>query len=344
MLSPEHVGFLLIMATEQFATLASSTIVGGIDSIDTEVEITDVFDFPIIPQFRIRIDDELLKVTAVNTGTSTWTITRAEENTTAAIHAAGATVTHVLTAESLLALGRTNFFSEVADVNTTDFVEGSVGIFQDSGSFAAWIPGESETIYYGPITKVYPFDPGPGEFASPWVNTNSVTFDNYRASPNVVSRSITTSGTVSFLTRPPVSSTNFTAEIIGEPFLFPGNTSRCGLVVRESASGKMVTFGWTYDGGLKVTVDRWTNATTYDSNVYTISFADLGCPKRLRLRRQSGNIDAIVQDLHGWKTFTLYTEAVAAFLTPDDVGLFVTSTTADSAKRPTLIVDSWRLF
>jgi hypothetical protein len=52
-------------------------------------------------QFRAVIGSEIVIVTAGQSGT-TWTITRAAEGTTAAAHAAGVSVAHVLTAESLL--------------------------------------------------------------------------------------------------------------------------------------------------------------------------------------------------------------------------------------------------
>jgi hypothetical protein len=49
--------------------------------------------------FRIRVDDELMLVTGVST--NTFTVTRGIEGTSAAAHADGALVTHVLTAGSL---------------------------------------------------------------------------------------------------------------------------------------------------------------------------------------------------------------------------------------------------
>lgn len=51
------------------------------------------------PQFRVRIDDELILVTAVSH--PTWNITRGIESTTAATHLNGADVVLVLTKGSL---------------------------------------------------------------------------------------------------------------------------------------------------------------------------------------------------------------------------------------------------
>lgn len=87
------------MATEQFANSASSTLNGAIISSDTSLVVTAATSFPSIPQFRILIDSEIILVTAV-AGT-TFTISRAQEGTTAAGHSNGATITHILTAGAL---------------------------------------------------------------------------------------------------------------------------------------------------------------------------------------------------------------------------------------------------
>lgn len=52
-------------------------------------------------QFRIRIDNEIMVVTA-GQSTTTWTVTRGAEGSTAATHANGAKIRHYLTAASLL--------------------------------------------------------------------------------------------------------------------------------------------------------------------------------------------------------------------------------------------------
>ena len=54
-------------------------------------------------QFRVRIDNELLAVTAV--ARTTWTVVRGIEGSTPATHASGAVVTQVVTAGALVATG-----------------------------------------------------------------------------------------------------------------------------------------------------------------------------------------------------------------------------------------------
>ena len=66
----------------------------------TSMTVTSAATFPAALNYRIRIDNEFLIVTG-GAGTTTWTITRGAEGSTAATHANGATVYGVLTAAGL---------------------------------------------------------------------------------------------------------------------------------------------------------------------------------------------------------------------------------------------------
>ena len=90
------------MAVESFAnnfgtTLAAPMLVGDLTATVTAAAPAALQ----VGQFRIVIGAEILLVTA-GADTTTWTVTRGVEGTTPAAHAGGATVTHVLTAASLL--------------------------------------------------------------------------------------------------------------------------------------------------------------------------------------------------------------------------------------------------
>lgn len=69
-------------------------------------------------QFRVRIDDEIMIVTAGQTGTS-WTVTRHAEGSTAATHAIGAPVTYRVTA-AVFSDMRDAIVAEAADRATND--------------------------------------------------------------------------------------------------------------------------------------------------------------------------------------------------------------------------------
>lgn len=85
------------LANEFQTTLAAAITGTG----DTSISLSSTAGAP-APNYRIRIDDELMLVTAVSgSGPYTATVTRGVEGTTAATHSNGATVTHVLTAGGL---------------------------------------------------------------------------------------------------------------------------------------------------------------------------------------------------------------------------------------------------
>lgn len=85
--------------SEKIANNASTTLSGSIDSSQTTLVVASATGFPSSGNFRLKIDSELLLVTAV-AGT-TWTVTRGIESTGAAGHSNGASVIHVLTAGGL---------------------------------------------------------------------------------------------------------------------------------------------------------------------------------------------------------------------------------------------------
>ena len=87
------------MAIEQFNNLASSSLSGAITSGATSLVVVSAATFPTTGNFRILVDAEIMLVTAV-AGT-TFTVTRAQENTSATAHANGVPVTHSLTAGAL---------------------------------------------------------------------------------------------------------------------------------------------------------------------------------------------------------------------------------------------------
>lgn len=86
---------------ENLANDFATTLAGAVDNSTGTLTVVLASGAP-APNFRIRVDDELMLVTAV-AGT-TWTVTRGIEGTAAASHASGAVVVHVLTAGALAAL------------------------------------------------------------------------------------------------------------------------------------------------------------------------------------------------------------------------------------------------
>ncbi len=86
---------------ENLANDFATTLAGAINNATGTLVVASASGAP-APNFRIRVDGEIMLVTAV-AGT-TWTATRGIEGTAAASHASGAVVVHVLTAGALAAL------------------------------------------------------------------------------------------------------------------------------------------------------------------------------------------------------------------------------------------------
>src|ERR1700733_5964571 len=89
------------MALEQFAnsTFADATLVAGINASATSLGVSASANFPAAPQFRIQVDGEIMLVTGIGGGGTTFTVLRGQEGTSAASHSQGAVVEHVMTAQ-----------------------------------------------------------------------------------------------------------------------------------------------------------------------------------------------------------------------------------------------------
>lgn len=84
---------------ENLGNGVSTTLTAPMTNSDLSASVLSSLGFP-DPNFRIRIDDELMLVTSKGLGT-TWTVTRGVEGTAAVAHNADAEVTHILTKDGL---------------------------------------------------------------------------------------------------------------------------------------------------------------------------------------------------------------------------------------------------
>jgi hypothetical protein len=140
--------------SEQFSNHGGTTLAAAITSTTRPVTFTvaSAANLPTLASFRVIIDAEILLVIAIS-GTS-LTGSNAE-GTTAAVHASGAAVTHVLTAGALL--------QAETDAGNT--------LLQSGGTFV------NEVTFNGPLASQDTLTVnGPSTFVSPATFTGSVTF------------------------------------------------------------------------------------------------------------------------------------------------------------------------
>lgn len=87
------------MAVEQYRNNSRSALSAAIDDSQTTISVEDGAQFPSVPDFRLRIADELLLATGI--AGNDVTVTRGAEGSVAAAHNSGLIVEHILTAESV---------------------------------------------------------------------------------------------------------------------------------------------------------------------------------------------------------------------------------------------------
>jgi hypothetical protein len=154
--------------TERFSNQAVTALSAAITTVTAaNCTVTDATTFPTAGNFRIKIDGEILIVTAV-AGT-TFTITRGAEGTVAATHASGASVIHLLTKGSMEARVANRFISDLYANKPAAGVKGrlflpSDGLFLEYDDGAAW-------HQYGPYRRLK----APPQTGWIWVNQGNAT-------------------------------------------------------------------------------------------------------------------------------------------------------------------------
>ena len=91
---------------ERFANNSQTSLNGAINVSQTTFNVLDGSKLPLQPQFRIRVDDELMLVTGVSG--NTLTVTRGIESTIATSHNNQRVVRHVLTAGAIDSMAQKN--------------------------------------------------------------------------------------------------------------------------------------------------------------------------------------------------------------------------------------------
>lgn len=152
---------------EKFSNLAVNVLSAAMTTTATSCSLTDAHSFPTSGSFRIKIDDEILIVTAV-VG-NTFTVTRGAEGTVARSHAAGATVRHLLTKGGLEARVANRFISDLYDNKPAAGVKGRLFLPTD-GQFIEYDDGAA-WHKYGPYRRLK----APPQTGWSWVNQGNAT-------------------------------------------------------------------------------------------------------------------------------------------------------------------------
>jgi len=222
---------------EQFKNLASTTLNGAInDSVET-VTVASAMGFT-GGDFRILVDSEIMKVTAVS-GLD-LTVVRGQEGTSPTAHDNGATVRHVLTVGALDAHDQNDLVVRDAYASKPAAgVPGRIflptdGIFFERDNGSAWEK-------FGPLWPMTP--PQASDFPT-WVNQGSATIADSKGAIWFESPSV--SGTNYRLRVKAYPNPPFTVEMALISLITPNTSSYpgAGLVIRDDVSGKLQHYGY----------------------------------------------------------------------------------------------------
>ena len=249
------------MAYEQFANGGISSLAAGIDDTVGTLTVKSAAGFPTVGNFRIIVGTEIMLVTAVQG--KTFTVTRGAESTTAATHNADDAVFHTLTAGSLAQRDIDQFATGLVTARDTAGQAGRLYlpteglVSQDNGTLWDMMP----------LNKMVP--PVSGDFT--WVNQGTSSVATTKGMM-VVTAQTSASDSLRLLVKT-VPSTPYTITVCMLPQSGAYVTSyaipQFGICWRDSASGKILTYGWGLQSyPFAFAYAQWTNYTTLSAGQY----------------------------------------------------------------------------
>lgn len=336
------------MAKEQFANEPSTTLsdIGGINNSVTTLTPTSTALFPSTANFRIRIDNEYMKVTGIALGV--WTVARGDGGTSAVSHAQGSNIYGIVTKEALDSIltiaqsgsdvgqrRRLNFIGPtVADNGGTDSADITVtgGFVKDvtaskpsaaTGSGKLFLPTDGPAVeysdgstwfQYGPI---FPFTRPP--LAASWTGvgiSGSTTLTDSNAGVYLTTPSST--GTYRFAEiNYPTAPWTITACFVHSCGLT--NNARIPALIMYDGT-KVQSFGLASDTAvMNLNVSNFTTVTAFSTNPLLNRFSWTGPLIWLRMQDDNTNRN-YYYSVDGVNWILAYTIGRTNFLTPTKVG------------------------
>lgn len=334
------------MANELYCNSPNSTLSSPAASTDTTISVTSNTGYPASGNFRVRIDSELLLVTAVSGGT--FTVTRGIEGSTAASHLTGAIVAQVLTAGAVDAI-RTNVSNEGTFANLPSSGKTGDQYRCTDQPYGLLYNGSSWDNFYST-----PINAGPLSNWT-WVNQTS----------NSVTASATDANGVVSITIPDCSTLNWrllTKSVASTPYSYIGyfrhvtfnkNSQTTGMYFYDGTKLMGLELLSQANANIWLRVEKLTNVNTDNSTVANLgqsggAFTTPLQPSTLqsgvwlRLRNDATDIYfdwSLTGSKGDW--FNLYSEAVGSFITPTKVGFGGVSVTSTSTLFAQISALSW---
>lgn len=306
---------------------AEATLNGAINSGVTSLVVSSAAQFPATPQFRIRVDDEIMLVTGV-AGT-TFTIMRAAEGTTAASHTSGVSVHHVLTRDGLKGVGGSILLKGAYASRPAAGVDGRIYLPTD-GYYKSRDNGTSWDLW-GPDFPLTEVD----DSTFSWINQLSATTTTTNGGVHLLVPATGTEGVHARVKSLPVAPYTITMAFL--PMQVFIDFSSVGLCLRQSGSGALVTWAVVSNSFFQaagtqtrrgIYGTKWSSATVavadYADSPVGVFATDWQCGPVMYLQINDDNTNLhyrISND--GVNFFTVLTTTSTDFVTADQFGFFV---------------------
>jgi len=295
---------------EKIVNHTTSTLDGTINDTATSVTVADGSIWPSEGDYRLRIDNEVLLVTARSS--NVLTVERGADSTTAVSHTDGTTLIPVLTADGLktyidhiTAGASSREAARLVDIDgnrltsadfTIDNVDGS--FFQDQADGSLALISDNTATNNAQLHVAYKTAP-----TAPWTVTAGFLYHGWD---------------------------------------WAGTATTGGIHCRESSTSEFINM--TSHGGNNHGVFRWTNPTTFTSTATTPTpNSDV---LSLWMRIEDNNTNLIFSISHdGINFFQMLSESRTNFMAggPDQVGFALSERAWGSASpRHSIILKSWK--
>ena len=303
---------------EQFTNNANTTLNGSINSIVTSITVTSASGFPSSANYRISVDAEIRLVTG-GAGTTTWTVTRGAEGTTANSHNSGATVSHIITAGSINQFRADNISSGTYSTIPTAGTAGR--IFLPTDGMHAYQDNGTSWVAWGPLFPLSP--PVNSQFSD--LNSPAVSTSGNGLNISVTSVQGDIRGRQKAVPGSSYTVTTFVVPcFINESFHFGG------MHVYDSVSQKLIQFGVRSGSGqtvgliddIQLAVIQWTSVTAFSALPIAATIMDQNVFLRIV---DNGTTRFYEFSYDGVNFVTLRSEANTTFLgvVPTHIGMSV---------------------
>jgi hypothetical protein len=323
------------MATEKYTTLGQSTLSVGVDAVTVTIPVVSAASFPTTGDFRIRIDNEILKVTSV--AGNNLTVLRGQEGTIAAVHSGSAVVTEVLTAAALDQI-RQDIHQTGADA--AKVAEKAGNLYLPNNGFQLYRDSGAAFVPFGPI---FPFTaPVDGDFA--WVNQGGASIST--ANGGIFLNAPAGAGNNMRIRKKAAPATPYTITAAIVPQLYPEAFANCGLLFRNSGAGTISALAVSFSSSTRFGV-HLQSLKLSSPTLFSAAYVDLidwghvykGGVVFIRIA-DDGTNRICSWSFDGINFLQAHSVGRTDFLTADEVGFYVESNNANSSSGMLLL--SWK--